>query len=243
MNETPVFSTQLFQRICQTVVDHGYEAIRFDQKPAAGRTFYLRHDVDISPRNALRLGEISSAVGLRANYFFQLNAETYQLLDAANLRIVVALRAMGHLVGLHIDQALSGDDEGKIASTISWFNDCVTPIDRCVSFHRPTPSVLSRRYGSFLNAYAPEYFLAETYLSDSRRSLTFLDRFDTLLAAGPSIVQLLLHPEWWSSLEDVPAVWSALQSRRAYELRRYMAMNFTKVFADVETIEDRDFGI
>lgn len=238
------FSIELFHELCRAVVAAGYETRRFDDDSGeAGRTFFLRHDVDISPRNALALGIAAASHGIRSNFFFQLNAETYQFLSTDVLRIVGELRALGHLVGLHIDQALFGDDEDRIARTIEWVNGSVTPIDRAISFHRPTPEVVGRAYSAFINAYDPRFFRPESYMSDSRRSLEFVDRLLTTLEQGEPLVQVLLHPEWWSDAGEPAQIWQALCDRRRYELFRYVGSNFAKVFADVEAIEDRDFGI
>lgn len=240
----PIFSLELFDRICGAVVAAGYQGRRFDEdRPADELTFYMRHDVDISPRNALALGGIAARHGIRSNLFFQLNAETYLIFCNDVRDIMAQLRAMGHLVGLHIDQPLLGDEEDRVLRTIDWFNDVVAPIDRAISFHRPTPEVVGRSYAKFINAYDPQFFIPDTYVSDSRRSLAFLDRLGPLLAAGEPVVQLLLHPEWWTAADDVATIWQSLSARRQYELRRYVGANFTKVFSDVEAIEDRDFGI
>lgn len=244
MIKTKVFSRELFAEICEAVVARGYEGRRLDDdRPFPERVFFLRHDVDISPRNALALGEIAAGHGIASNYFFQLNAETYQLFAPEVLEVVARLRALGHLVGLHIDQPLIGDGEEKVARTLDWFNDVVAPIDRAVSFHRPTPSVLGRSYRGFVSAYDPRFFKSHAYMSDSRRSLDFLARLAAALEAGEPLLQLLLHPEWWASAGDARQIWQALCDRRRYELYRYVGMNFTKVFGDVEAIEDRDFGI
>ena len=228
------FSLDNFDRIQDAVTAAGYPFLRFDD-PAARRAepcFLLRHDVDMSPENALELGTWTARRGLAANFFFQLNAETYNAFGEGTLEVIRVLRRRGHCVGLHIDQPLIGDDEAGIARTIEWFDGCITGIDRAISFHRPARGVLGRAYAGFVSAYDPDFFGADTYLSDSRRSDAFWPRLVSWLEEGRPRIQLLLHPEWWGP-PSAAAVWERLRERRAAELRAYMRRSFPRVFADV----------
>jgi hypothetical protein len=237
------FAPSLFSDIVRAAKDAGYEFARFDRAAREGKRFFLRHDVDISPRAARLLGHLAQDQGAAANFFFQLNAETYNIFSDEVLEIMRDLRARGHCVGLHIDQARFGDDEAAIRRTVDWFSSCVIEIDDVVSFHRPAAGVLARRYDAFINAYDPRFFSSESYLSDSRRSLAFLPTLADWLKAGKPSIQLLLHPEWWSGLDDEGAVWTELKARRQQELAHYVAANFAKVFHNVVPAERRDFRI
>ena len=73
----PGFSTETFRAILKLALDAGYTFQRFDATSVADRRIWLRHDVDISPRMALRLGEVARECGVVSNLFFQLNAEPY----------------------------------------------------------------------------------------------------------------------------------------------------------------------
>jgi len=188
---------------------------------------------------ALELGRIAADLGVSSNFFFQLNSEAYSFFVPDTLDIISALREMKHCVGLHIDERLIGTEESKITATLDWVNNCVTPIDRVVSFHRPSPAVLGKQYGGFVNAYDPGFFDADHYLSDSRRSIAFHPVLMSWLAEGRKNIQLLLHPEWWREVDSVEEFWTLLADRRHGQLRRYMIANFAKVFSSVLDNEDR----
>jgi hypothetical protein len=241
----PRFGETTFRAILVRALERGYRFARFDEPlgTAGGRVFYLRHDVDISTPMALRLGEIEHQHGVRGNFFFQLNAETYSFFVPETLDIIGRLRAMGHCVGLHIDELLIGADERAILDTFDWVDRRVVPIDRAVSFHRPSPEVLGRRYAGFMNAYDDRVFDAGCYLSDSRHSLAFHGPLMDWLAEGLPRVQLLLHPEWWCEVESIGEFWQRLSDRRTDELRRYMIRNFPKVFAALLGGEERRFRL
>ena len=98
------FSEQDFRSILAGLEERGYRFRRFD-RPVDGRDrrVYLRHDVDISPAMALRLGVIERECGVVANFFFQMNAETYSGLAPETLEIVKELLSNGERTAGKID--------------------------------------------------------------------------------------------------------------------------------------------
>lgn len=243
MFDASTFGAGLLSEILATTKAAGYEFARFDRAASGNKVFYLRHDVDISARNALVMGRLAQAQGVVSNIFFQLNAETYNIFSDEVIEIMRALRAAGHCVGLHVDEVRFGADEDVIRRTIDWFSSCVLPVDDVVSFHRPTGNVLGRSYAGFVNAYDPRFFSPDSYLSDSRRSLAFLPALADWLSSGRPRIQLLLHPEWWTGINDDLGIWTELRARRQYELEQYLMTNCRKVFGHVVATENRNFRV
>ncbi|MBP2291287.1 hypothetical protein [Azospirillum rugosum] len=244
----PDFGEDTFRHILALAQARGYRFATFADYHATGavphsRCFFLRHDVDISPGMALRLGEIEHEHGVRGNFFFQFNAETYSFFVPETLGIIRALQGMGHCVGLHIDEQLTGTEEEAIAKTLDWVIDCVLPIDRTISFHRASRGNLGRRYERFLSAYDSRLFDAQSYLSDSRRSFAFYEPLMGWLGEGRPCIQLLLHPEWWGGVNRLDRFWDVLRDRRSEQLRRYMTTNFPKVFDGMLPTDDTNFLI
>lgn len=241
------FSYRGFCDILSEIKSHGYRFhplhASVPDDPSVKR-FYLRHDIDISPRCGLRLGRIAADAGVCSSFLFQVNAETYNVFAPANLEIISELRGLGHCIGLHVDENLIGVDPEKILLTLRWFNECCAPIDKVVSFHRPTSTSLGRDFDGFTSGYGSLVFGDDRYLSDSRRSWDFRERLTQWLSEGRTPIQLLLHPEWWHPHETTEAMWGDLQNRRNDELARYMVANFGKVFAPVIVIdENQSFGL
>jgi len=238
------FSYESFRSIIQAVKQSGYSFMRFDrQATGGGKHFYLRHDVDISPACALRLGDIAAQEGVSSNIFFQLNAETYGAFNQHSLTTIRKLREMGHCVGLHVDENLIGADGAKVLKTLQWFTVCCETIDMAVSFHRPSPAVLGVDFKGFASGYGSQVWGQDRYLSDSRRSKEFYPRLMEWLDEGRAPIQLLLHPEWWHPHASVEAIWADLRSRRMQELEDYMLANFRKVFSTAISPTSRDFQI
>ncbi|WP_207485291.1 hypothetical protein [Arenibaculum pallidiluteum] len=241
------FREDTFRGVITHALRSGYSFQRLDRAvDAAERAtplIRLRHDVDISPIMALRLGEIEHEHGVAGNFFFQLNAETYSFLVPGTLAIIRRLREMGHCVGVHIDETLVGREEPAIASTLDWVAGQIVGIDRAVSFHRPSPQVLGRRYQRFVSAYDDRVFDPDSYLSDSRRSMAFHRTVMAWIDDRRPCLQLLLHPEWWCGVDSLEQFWDMLRARRTAELRHYMIRNFPNVFSPILAEEQRTFGL
>lgn len=238
------FSPEAFHEILERFLAAGYSFVRFDDESQEyGRTCFLRQDVDISPRLALAMGALIARSGITANYFIQLNAETYNVFNRQTLETINELRQLGHCVGLHVDETVLGNEEDKIARTLDWFCGCCAEVDPVVSFHRPSADVLGRQYESFLSAYAPRFFDRDRYASDSRRSLGFLEKVDKWLEQGVSPVQLVLHPEWWTTHSGAEKIWDHLSARREWELAEYLRANFQSVFEHVPTPKHDVFSL
>jgi hypothetical protein len=67
------------------------------------RFFLIRHDVDISPFEALKMAELERDEGVATTYYFRLHAPFHNLLEPACRDVVLAIAGMGHEVGLHYE--------------------------------------------------------------------------------------------------------------------------------------------
>ena len=215
-----LFTYESLTSILENIVQQGYTLLRADEDPPAegGKSFYLRHDVDLSALAAARVGEIEHSLGVVSSFYFLLGADTYNLLDPSTLRIIEKLRSLGHCVGLHIDERLCSTDGYTVGNTLERFRECIAEIDPVVSFHRPTPAVLNRNYAGFMSAYRPAIFSEKHYLSDSRRSDEFYPRLQAWYQDGRTPIQLLLHPGWRHPEQDIARFKRTLMERRVHEV-------------------------
>ena len=240
-----LFNYESFENLIKEIASFQYTFLRFDERAEKSqrKIIYLRHDVDISPLAAAQLGKIENSLGVKASFFFQIGTETYNIFCHSTLKIVEELRSFGHCVGLHIDELLFRDDEHNIYHTLKWFNQCITDIDFVVSFHRPTESVLYKKYESFINTYQKEFFSPDNYLSDSRRNKEFYPKLLVWLEQRKTPVQLLLHPDWWYPEYNITEFMNTLIKRRNSELKDYLRKNFFKVFGGLIEDENCTFGL
>lgn len=224
------FTIEFLKEILKEIASYNYCFSRFDNERSNVKKIYLRHDVDISPYNALKIGQMEFELNCCANFFFQIGAETYNIFSDNVISIIKQLRDMGHCVGLHIDEQF-GTEETGIRKTIDWFSTCITPVDNVISFHRPTKSVINQSFSSFINAYETRFL--NNYLSDSRRNHEFYPQLQAWMKEQVEEVQLLLHPVWWCGIESMVDLKRVICERKIAELEQYLIMNFRKVFEQI----------
>lgn len=133
-----------------------------------------RHDVDFSPAAAVSMARFEQERGIRSTFYVMTTSPFYTGREALEIAAVVS--ALGHRVGLHIDER-TGEEP---------------PIAALVSFHCPTDAVLWRKFGRFQSAYAPVW--KGRYFSDSRGIFAYGDPEDNF---GGQPLQVNLHPEHW----------------------------------------------
>ena len=218
-----------FLNIINLIKRKKYNFSRFDKSYKKNKIIYLRFDVDISPYNAKKIGELLSKKKISANFFFQINAETYNCFSREIIQIIKNLKKQNHCVGLHIDQNLI--QLSQIDDTIKWFSRNICTIDKVVSFHRPSKLVIKKKFKNFRNTYEKKFFNADTYVSDSRNNKEFIIKLSGLLHREEKQIQLLLHPEWWTKFREEKVIFEEILKRRNDELRQYLGHNFKKVFS------------
>lgn len=175
---------------------------------------FIRHDIDISPNNSLKIASIESEKNIRSTYMIMINSPFYKIDDPHTLLILNEILAMGHEIGLHFD----------FDCNISESNNAIDPtiIDqkmnlsclrlehilgkeiKSVSFHCPQPQLLKGPFtiAGRINAYSKQ--LMQNYISDSKgvfrdgNPLTQIKHFDKKL------LQLLTHPIWWNEKHRKP---------------------------------------
>ncbi len=179
-------------------------------KNANGAYLILRHDVDYSPRAALKMAQIEVECGIRATYFFlPPQAAPYQW--EKNKPLIHKIRQLGHEIGLHY----TADNFDELISQIKTVEAALSIKINSLSMHQPSvkgkiilfPQL--RRLG-LKNAYDPRYFLPPNlYIADSRRSWRDghpLDRIPLMRELSLALnrpTQFLTHPVWWSTKSNL----------------------------------------
>ncbi|HEX2081164.1 MAG TPA: hypothetical protein VHG08_25905 [Longimicrobium sp.] len=199
---------RLLERVkAEFAVHPVHEAPGLLDAAAAGRKLcLLRHDVDVSPGPALRMGMVEAEAGVRATYYFLTRSPLYDVGGADARAVMRELRALGHEVGLHHDghggaapaeQAAPVPPEEEVAAECARLEDALGEPVRSLSFHRPMPGWVRGPLwmAGRVNAYAAA--LMGWYLSDSAGRWREGDPLRSLEAPRGPVLQLLTHPVWW----------------------------------------------
>jgi len=175
----------------------------------------IRHDVDMSPERALALAKIEAEEGIRATYTILLTGEFYSPFEKQVRNQISQIAELGHDIGLHFDAAWHGiETEIQLEDKIQWETEILTKLlssdqnhlVRMFSFHNTTPFTMGcreRSYGGLRNAYAGVLQDQVQYTSDSN-GYWIHRSWKTLLDENHERIQVLTHPEWWSTYDAYP---------------------------------------
>lgn len=83
--------------------DKGYSIKPVCQYFNDKKVILLRHDVDYSISYAYDLANIEYDLGICSTYYIYFHSETYNALAPDSIKMIRAMREMGHEIGLHYD--------------------------------------------------------------------------------------------------------------------------------------------
>ena len=230
------FTLKHYREILEQARAAGYQFADFLQPPNGKPLLYLRHDVDVSPDNALGMAQVENQAGVISTFFVMCSSPFYNLLDTATFQIFQEIAKLGHRIGLHVDERLPSirvnGDEAQVDGLEEQFEflDGILPLHPVLSFHMPTPAVLNLDTGKYINAYSPPFFVDTKYLSDSRRRWREGCFCQWLGSDVLRSFQVLTHPVWWNEEELGYAQVHRLLSERS---NRALAANLNSL-ADFE---------
>lgn len=200
------FTYDWYQEYLDHLLAEGCDFRTFHQQPVDG-SVHLRHDVDLSLTDALRMARIEAERGIQSTYCILLSSPLYNPLDGKNAVTVREIEALGHDIGLHFStHNYWRPDESPRRETIEQrvrderrALEIVTEgLSETVSFHRPVSWILGREFEAFQNTYAQAYFTDIEYIADSNQRW----RGDPpTVSEISSPVQLLTHPGLWGDAD------------------------------------------
>lgn len=170
--------------------------VRYEETPY----LILRHDIDLSLRDALVMAKIEKDMGVRSTYFVLLSTKAYNLFEGENIAIIKKISELGHEIGLHYHPAQYRLYKQNVEKTLNIeakiLENFLGKRVRSISRHGPydrDPFSATRKY---INANHP-YLRADLFIHDSDRAWVTLEGLSTLLNNPPKRVQLLIHPDNW----------------------------------------------
>ncbi|MDD5218431.1 MAG: hypothetical protein PHN49_05120 [Candidatus Omnitrophica bacterium] len=174
------FGIKHYREILETGLKRGYQFAGFDNLasvPRGQKACVIRHDVDYMPEWSIRFGKIENDLGIRATYFFQICAKTYNLREAPIYKTVHELVRLGHTVGLHFDatwkENMDWSEMAEACREDKKVFQAITGIEPCemISFHnthRFADRVLNQDIPGMRHAYEKAFFSDIKYISDSQ---------------------------------------------------------------------------
>lgn len=207
----PPFTHLAYRQMLRCGIAGGYRFAGFAElavlRRGEGRICLLRHDCDNDLVAAARLAEIEAEAGVRSTYFLMLRSAMYNLLAPTNAALVRRILDCGHWLGLHFDGLAAGDAaEARLAVLVDQECELLQqefgrPVT-AVSFHQPSRLVLDNRIRlDRINTYDRRDMEGVHYTSDSNLAFRGGDPVDLFAGGAHQLLQVLIHPEWWTGSE------------------------------------------
>lgn len=202
------FTYNAYVQLLGRLKDNGYTLSTFRDSGASTKPIaILRHDIDLSPRSAVKIALHEHAMGVQATYFVMLTSSWYNVLDRENEAAIDDIQRLGHEIGLHFDISKYGDIEDReledaVMSELKLLSEVTGRRVRSLSWHIPPKGLLGKKLdfldgAGVLNAYDPEFFYGYKYLSDSMMRWRE-EPEDCIDNVDFPKLQILTHPVWYS---------------------------------------------
>jgi hypothetical protein len=237
------FSEATYRDLLRAFRAAGYRGASFDSVAATEPQLLLRHDVDLSLDEALKIAEIDAAEDWRATVFVLVATEFYNVFTHAGRTAILNMMRLGHEIGLHFDGSVYKDGkppaeftpglEAAARRECDMLEDLIGARVCVLSFHRPrqSPWVLGRpgRFADRLQAYAPEFFGDIAYVADSAGSWSEGHPLDHRAFHQRLAMQVTMHPYLWTQPggRDRVEKIDALREARTIFLEREARRNFS----------------
>lgn len=211
------FSFDSYKQTLNAYQQAGYELSSFDEylEKSSPQHVILRHDIDNSFEQAMRIAKIENEQGCTSTYFLRVHARGYNLFSLESVEFINQLEDFGHEVQLHLE---GGFKEVFGGSDIDWANRQKSAFEAVTgrklggfSSHEPARMGGVEFANTLLNewsesvryhAYEERFFPPNMkYLSDS--SARWREGHFCEWIGKEPLLQVLTHPIWW--YEKIPA--------------------------------------
>ena len=232
------FTLGNYSRMVELALARGFEFDFYkDDYDWSKKIILWRHDVEFSPYIALEMAKIEARLGVKATYFFQTHAETYNLFERSISDIALEVKSLGHEIGLHFDshywnrgfrfnaeaqrrRECVGVErlEGCIEKDARYFEDCLEIRPRVFSFHCTDDFIKgcgAHDYGGLMNVYSDFFKTRFAYCADSTGFWRYERLEDRLRDEAIKHLQVLTHDAMWSRevLSPRKRVFAAIEER------------------------------
>lgn len=99
------FTFPAYRGLLSLLRERGYEFRGYHDYADTSRCVILRHDVDQSLSQAVRLAELEAEEGVRSTWFVLLRTDFYNVFSKAGTEALRHIQFLGHDIGLHFDEA------------------------------------------------------------------------------------------------------------------------------------------
>ena len=199
------FTLKHYEDICNIILKNQYKVCFFnDNLDNLENVLILRHDVDQSLDQSIKIAKIENKYNIKSTFFIWLRSPFYNIFEKKYSDIIYEIANLGHQIGLHFDEsAYRIENEVDLNNYINkeaniikgFFNIDIF----AVSMHRPSKWILDNdiRFKKYINTYSKKYFEEFKYFSDSRRQWKEGCICNKININKYNKLHILIHPFWW----------------------------------------------
>ena len=231
------FTYASYRGLLTLLWEEGYAFRGYHDYGDAPRCVILRHDIDNSLPQAVRLAELEAEEGARSTYFVLLRTDFYNPASRDGLEALRHILSLGHEIGLHFDEASYAPALKPDQIIQNIIKECgllsallETPVSS-VSMHRPSKAALEADYQipGIVNSYGKTFFHEFKYLSDSRRCWREPVE-DIVRSEAYDRLHILTHAFWYHDIEqDISQTVKDFVCSANQERYQQMAENITNI--------------
>jgi hypothetical protein len=245
------FTHDHYRRIMKAALEAGYSFAFFGDydrlQSGDQRACFLRHDCDNDLVAAVQAAAIETDMGVVSTWFVMPRSAMYNLLAPTSRKLVGEILAGGHQLGLHFDASLyaQASDEKmreEVRRECQLLEDEFGQSINVVSFHQPDQRILSGGFDpGVMNTYDKVRLRDVFYYSDSNLNFREGCPSDLFASRRHRLIQLLLHPEWWTHDKiDMREKWARMLTNNITLARgSLLEREATYLFPHQIKVEDR----
>lgn len=203
------FTYTAFQDLIALLREHGYAFENYHTYQNSPRCVILRHDIDNSLAQAVRMAELEHALGVSSTYFVLLRTDFYNPASISSQQRLRRILDLGHEIGLHFDETVMKQGTPPPACAAPIEKECAllsamldAPVTT-VSMHRPSKEMLGAdlHIPGIVNSYGSTFFHDFKYLSDSHHNWRE-PVLDIIRSEQYARLHILTHAFWYHEQEE-----------------------------------------
>lgn len=203
------FTYHAYSDLLELLKINGYTFCDYHNYGEAHCCVILRHDIDTSLEQAVRLAELEAEKGVKSTYFVLLRTDFYNPASQQSQKQLRRILALGHEIGLHFDEVAYGRELSREETVQNIIKECgllsallETEVST-VSMHRPSKATLEAdlQIPGIVNSYGRTFFHDFKYLSDSRRRWRE-PVLDIIRSGEYDRLHILTHAFWYHDGEE-----------------------------------------
>ncbi len=191
-----IFSLQYYQSLLE-----GKETLTIIDYVTHQKGVIVRHDIDFDLILAYEFSQFEKSLNINSTYYLLLTSPLYNPLSLNNSAMIKEMISNRFEIGLHFDPMVY---ESSSKNLDYHFQKEVEMVEnffetKIHSFSQHQPSVKNHQIKTdLINAYHPDIFNDDCYLSDSCFDFKSKNPEEFLQRSDKQLVQFLTHPAQWS---------------------------------------------